>query len=56
MEILVGNTTGEVALTGDDTSVVGTTHDTGYIASSPKDAAQPDYIRRKRAVCLALAV
>jgi hypothetical protein len=39
-----GNTTGEVTLTGDDTSVVGTTLDTGYIASSLKDAAQPDYI------------
>jgi hypothetical protein len=39
-----GNTTGEIMLSGDDTSVVGTTLDTGTIASSLADAAQPDYI------------
>jgi hypothetical protein len=39
-----GNTTGELTLSGDDTSVVGTTLDTGFIASSLADEVQPDYI------------
>jgi len=39
-----GLTTGEITLSGDDTVVVGTILDTGYIGSSLAAESQPDYI------------
>lgn len=39
-----GNTSGIITLSGDDTSIVGTKLDTGFIGASPAAGSQPDYI------------
>lgn len=39
-----GNTTGTVTLSGDDTVLVGTQLDTGFVGASPAAGSQPDYI------------
>lgn len=39
-----GNTDGTITLSGDDTSVVGTKLDTGFVGSSLAAGSQPDYI------------
>ena len=39
-----GNTTGTITLSGDDTAIIGTQLNTGFVGSSLAAASQPDYI------------
>ena len=39
-----GNTTGTIILSGDDTAIIGTQLNTGFVGSSLAAGSQPDYI------------